>query len=236
MYDGPNDVLLITLANAIREDPFEDINDNGLYDTGEPFQDLNGDGAWTDTNGNGVFDETFRTFSFPMDLAGEPDAHSLNILAPFTTPEGIRQLRLYTVYRTEIDLDGDGLFINADNDGDGVMDFIEDSLAGTGLPWDTPYIINEVNATTIVLLDDSGNSITIDRTTGTINDGLPHTPPRVMCNNLHSFDVGLQINAVRGILANIQMSLLRNIESFNVNATRRGRVYAMLATGVYVSN
>jgi len=236
LYDGPIDVVLIMSANALREEPFTDADGDGVYDAGELFTDFNGDGVWTDANGNGMFDEAFRTYSFPMNLAGEPDAHSMTIFAPFTTAEGHRQLRQYTVYRTETDLDGDGQFANSDTDGDGVPDMIEDELATTGLAWDPPYVINEVNTDSIVLRDKTGDTITVDRETGTIGDSAPHTPPRVVCNSLHSFDIALDVDARQSIMVNVQLTLLTNVESFNLKATGKGRVYSTLTTGVWMNN
>ncbi len=40
-----------------RDEPFEDLNGNGIWDPGEPFTDINRDGKWSpakDDNGNGI--------------------------------------------------------------------------------------------------------------------------------------------------------------------------------------
>jgi len=240
IYDGPIDAVLLTLANALPEEPFDDINGNGVYDVGEPFNDMDNNGAWTDTNGNGVFDETFRTYTFPVSIAGEPDPHSLTILAPYTTDEGHRQLRQYFVYRTERDLDGDGEFLNIDTNGDGIMDIIEDGAAATGLPWDPPYVIDYLSEDVIALRDKSNNGISIDRATGAIQ-GAAMTSGRqkdfvVLCNDLHYFDIALDIDAQPSVIANVQLALLTNVESFNVQATGKGRVYSTLTTGVWINN
>jgi len=240
LYDGPIDALLLTRAEALREEPFQDVNGNGEYDMGEPFTDLDGNGVWTDTNGNGKFDEQFRTYTFPMFLAGEPDAHSLTILAPYTTEEGHRQLRQYFLYRTETDLDGDGEFTNTDTNGDGIPDIIEDGAAATGLAWDPPYVIDQIVGETIVLRDDQNNTITINRATGAV-EGSALASRRdkdfvVLCNNLHYFDVALDIDARQSIIVNVQLALLRNVESFNTRATGKGRVFSTLSTGVWINN
>jgi len=240
LYDGPIDALLLTRAEALREEPFQDVNGNGTYDVGEPFTDTDGDGAWTDTNGNGEFDETFRTHTFPMSLAGEPDPHSLTILAPYTTEEGHLQLRQYFLYRSETDLDGDGEFTNTDTNGDGIPDIIEDGAAATGLAWDPPYVIDQIDDESIVVRDDSDNTISINRATGAVQ-GSALTSQRnkdfvVLCNGLHYFDVALDIDARQSIMVNVQLSLLTNVESFNVRATGKGRVYSTLSTGVWINN
>ncbi len=240
LYDGPVEALLLTLATALTEERFDDVNGNGRYDAGEPFVDRDGNGVWTDTNGNGVFDETFRTYTFPMTLAGEPDPHSLTILAPYTTAEGHRQLRQYFLYRSETDLDGDGEFTNTDTDGDGIVDLIEDGAAATGLPWNPPYVIDQIDGMNITIRDKSNNTITIDRATGAI-EGSALASRRdkdydVLCNDLHYFDVELDVNAQQRILVNVQLALLTNVESFNVNAVGKGRVYSTLSTGVWINN
>lgn len=240
LYDGPIDALLLTRAEALREEEFQDVNDNGQYDVGEPFTDTDGDGSWTDTNGNGVFDATFRTYTFPMSLAGEPDSHSLTILAPYTTEEGHRQLRQYFLYRTETDLDGDGEFANTDTDGDGIPDIIEDGAAATGLAWDPPYVIDEVGGESIVLRDDGNNTITINRATGAVEGSALQSQRdrdfEVLCNDLHYFDAALDIDVRQSIIVNIHLGLLRNVESFNTSATGKGRVLSALSTGVWINN
>jgi prepilin-type N-terminal cleavage/methylation domain-containing protein len=240
LYDGPIDALLLTRAEALREEAFQDLNDNGQYDLGEPFTDTDGDGSWTDTNGNGMFDAAFRTYTFPMPLAGEPDAHSLTVIAPYTTEEGHRQLRQYFLFRTETDLNGDGEFTNTDTNGDGIPDIIENGVAATGLAWDPPYVINEINDENIVLRDDAGGTVTIDRETGTVaGSALQSLRDRnfeVLCNDLHYFDTALDIDARGSIIVNVQLALLTNVESFNTEATGKGRVYSALSTGVWINN
>lgn len=240
LYDGPIDALLLTRAEALREEVFQDINNNGQYDLGEPFTDTDGDGSWTDTNGNGEFDAAFRTYTFPMSLAGEPDAHSMTVIAPYTTEEGHRQLRQYFLYRTETDLDGDGEFTNSDTNGDGIPDIVEDGVAATGLAWNPPYVIDEVNGESIVLRDDANSTITIDRETGVVEgsalQSLRDSDFQVLCNDLHYFDVALDVDARRSIIVNVQLALLTNVESFNTEATGKGRVYSALSTGVWINN
>ena len=240
LYDGPVEALLLTRAEGLREEAFQDMNNNGQYDLGEPFTDTDGDGSWTDTNGNGVFDAAFRTYTFPMFLAGEPDAHSLTIIAPFTTEEGHQQLRQYFLYRSETDLDGDGEFTNSDADGDGIFDQIEDGAAATGLAWNPPYVIDEVIGDSIVLRDDGNNTIAINRATGAVEgSGLDTQRDRdydVLCNDLHYFDAALDIDVRQSIIVNIHLGLLRNVESFNAQATGKGRVYSALSTGVWINN
>ncbi len=240
LYDGSIDALLLTRAEALREEAFQDMNDNGQYDLGEPFTDTDGDGSWTDTNGNGVFDDAFRTYTFPMSQAGEPDAHSMTIIAPYTTEEGHRQLRQYFLYRTETDLDGDGEFTNSDADGDGIFDQVEDAVAATGLAWNPPYVIDEVNDESIVLRDNGNSTITISRETGAVAgsavQSLRDKICEVLCNDLHYFDAALDIDARQSIIVNIHLALLTNVESFNTEATGKGRVYSALSTSVWINN
>jgi type II secretory pathway pseudopilin PulG len=236
LYDGPTDALLVTLATGVREDPFVDENGNDIYDPGEPFTDLDGDGTWTDMNGNGRYDPKFRTIAFPAELSGTPDPHSIQIFAPFNTPEGHRQLRLYTLYRNEFDIDGDGTIASTDTDGDGVVDSIEDGIEVTGLPWNPPYTFRAINEDVIMLVDKSGASISVGRDGGDVNGSPPYTPPSVICNRLRFLDFDVDVNVQQQVMVNIQLAMLANVESFNVNATGKGRVHSTLTTGIWLSN
>jgi hypothetical protein len=236
LYDGPQDILLLTSARARVEEPFTDSNDNGVYDTGEPYTDLDGDGYWTDPNSNGRYDPPFRTLCSPVHLAGEPDPHSLIIYAIRQTPEGIRQLVKYTVYRVEQDINGDGRFQNKDNNGDGSYEELEDWAEGTTDPWNPPYAVVAGTSTIVTLQDGTGNPLVITVANGNINGTAPRRAPVVVTNDANSFQVATSVSPGNMVLAQIEVGLRRNVASFNANARQKGRVFASLTTSAYMMN
>ncbi len=91
-----------------------------------------------------------------------------------------------------------------------------------------------------MLRDDSDNTISINRATGEIEGSALESRRDkdfvVLCNDLHYFDAALDIDVRQSIIVNVQLSLLRNVESFSTSATGKGRVYSTLSTGVWINN
>jgi type II secretory pathway pseudopilin PulG len=236
LYDGPHDILLLSSARGRIEEPFTDSNGNGFYDVGEPFEDLNANFEWDEANANGQYEPAFRTISAPANLAGEPDAHSLIVYAICQNADGIAQLVKYTLYRVEIDTDGDGWFENTDDDDDGFYEQLEDFAEGTSVPWNPPYTVVATTTTTITLEDDADNPVVILKSNGDINGNPPLKSPVVLANDVNSFDVSLGIMPGNTILAHMQVGMRRNVASYNPNALQKGRVFASLTASACMMN
>ena len=69
VFDSPGDTF--NIANDVSE-PYQDYNDNGSYDLGEPFVDLNpANGVW-DANDNDTWDQNTVVWESEMFIISEP--------------------------------------------------------------------------------------------------------------------------------------------------------------------